>query len=351
MLYTLFAQLNGMTLNVPADRIVAMRVPGALVDEVAARVAAVPGVAATTVSSGMLGRGARERVETADSTPGVISRLPVGEGFLDTLGLALLRGRTFDRAEIAAHAAVGILTESGERQLAPHGNAVGLRVRTARHGEVIVVGVCRDPIDYGAMARLDGNAGELYVPFEPSVAGDAVVLARTSGDARGTLRAIAAAAQLPRGARPARPAVLDDEFQERLRITGGTRAVVRILLAFAVLTLLLAAVGVFAVVSQSVAQRTREFGIRLAIGATARGVLGMVLAREARLTGLAVGVGLAFAMGLTRALFVELTRLGAIVPSFWVGALLLSGSVAALAVALATVRILRLEPGEVLRRT
>jgi ABC-type antimicrobial peptide transport system permease subunit len=76
----------------------------------------------------------------------------------------------------------------------------------------------------------------------------------------------------------------------------------------------------------------------------------MVLAREAKLIAIAIAVGLAFTMALTRALFAELARLNAVVPSMWLGALALSGSVAAIAVALATYRIVRLEPAAVLRR-
>ena len=126
--------------------------------------------------------------------------------------------------------------------------------------------------------------------------------------------------------------------------------VARLMGAFSLLSLLLAASGVFAVTSQSVAQRTREFGVRLALGAAPRRVLGMVLAREAKLIAIAIAVGLAFTMALTRALFVELARLSAMVPSMWLGALALSGGIAALAVMLGTYRIVRLEPSVVLRR-
>jgi ABC-type antimicrobial peptide transport system permease subunit len=126
--------------------------------------------------------------------------------------------------------------------------------------------------------------------------------------------------------------------------------VVNVLGVFSVLTLLLAASGVYAVISQSVAQRTREFGVRMAIGATPQKVLGMVLARETKLIGLGIAVGLAFTLGLTRMLFAELIRLNAIVPSRWLAALLLSMAVAGMAVAFATYRIVRLEPAAVLRR-
>ena len=132
---------------------------------------------------------------------------------------------------------------------------------------------------------------------------------------------------------------------------AGAVLITRLLGAFSILTLLLAASGVFAVVSQSVAQRTREFGIRMALGAAPRRVLGMVLARETKLIAMAVGTGTIFSMALTRSLFVELTTVNAIVPATWIAALVLSGGVAAIAVALATCRVVSLDPSVVLRRT
>jgi len=214
-----------------------------------------------------------------------------------------------------------------------------------------VIGVCRDAVDYGALSKAGTYApSDVYVPYEPSATSpDAVVLARFPTDPHAALRAMAAAAQTPPGAKPARPVVISDDFRER-GSPDGAMVVMKILGSFAILTLMLAASGVFAVISQSVAQRTREFGIRMAIGATPRRVLGMVLARETKLIGIAIAVGLVFTMALTRAMFVELVRLSAIVPSMWIAALALSGGVAAVAVAFATYRIVRLEPSVVLRR-
>jgi ABC-type antimicrobial peptide transport system permease subunit len=118
-----------------------------------------------------------------------------------------------------------------------------------------------------------------------------------------------------------------------------------------VLSLLLAGSGIFAVISQSVAQRTREFGIRMAVGATPRGVLALVLGRETRLIGAGIGCGVVFTIGLTRVFFVQLTTLAVQVPALLTGTLLFSALVAATAVAFATWRIVRLEPAAVLRRT
>ena len=200
----------------------------------------------------------------------MISRVPVGEGFFDTLGVPLRAAAARSTpAELHGRAGVAVLTESGARQLAPDGNAIGLRLKTAAHGELLIIGICRDPIDYGALAWVDRSAAEIYVPYEPSATvREAVVLARVAGDPHAALRAIAAAANAPAGTRPPRPVVLSDDFKQRTEGLGGAMMVMRILGSFAILTLLLAASGVFAVISQSVAQRTREFGIRLAIGAT-----------------------------------------------------------------------------------
>jgi putative ABC transport system permease protein len=350
MLYTFFAQYNAVTPGFPADHVVAMRVPAATGRDVAVRVAAVPGVARAAVASGMLGGGTREGMGADDGRTIVISRVPVGEGVLETLGIPILRGRSFDADELRRRAGVAVLSESAARQLAPAGNAVGRRMRTSAHGDVVVIGVSRDAIDYGALGAVGGYAPDVYVPYEPPAsAREAVVLARLSGDPHAALRAIADAAQAAPGTRPARPIVLSDDFEHRA--PGDAMAATKILAAFSMLTLLLAASGVFAVISQSVAQRRRELAVRLAIGATRSRVLGMVLAREAKLIGAAVATGGVFTMLATRALFEELARLSAILPSMWVGALAVSGTVAAAAVALATWKIVRLAPAEVLRRT
>jgi putative ABC transport system permease protein len=349
MLYTLFAQLNAVKLGFPADRVVAMRVPAARVADVAARVGGIPGVARVTISSGMLGGGAREQIESG-ARPVVISRIPVGAAFFETLGVSMIRGRSFDAAEVNGHAAVAVLTETSARQIAGDREPIGLQLRLAQRGEVVIIGVCRDPIDSGALTGIDGLGLEMYVPYEPSpTSRDAVVLARMAGDPHAALRAVAAAAQTPAGTAPPRPMVLADEFRQNYGASGAMVAA-RVLGSFAILTLLLAASGVFAVMSQSVVQRTREFGIRMAIGATPSRVLGLVLAREGKLIAAAVMTGVVFTMLATQALFSELVSLTTIVPSMWIEALMLSAGVAALAVAFATYRIVRLAPADVLRR-
>jgi putative ABC transport system permease protein len=348
MIFTLFAQLRAIVFSFPANRVVAMRVDASDAEAVASRVAAVPGVMRAAISTGMLG-GARVRVDAEGTGAAVMSRLPVGADFLQTLGVPLIRGRSFDAAEQREMAGVVILSESAARELAPGRDPLGLRLRFSGRGPILVViGVCRDAIDYGALAKAGAFApAEIYVPYEPG-GSESVVLARLSSDPHAALRAIAAAAQTPAGTRPVRPVILSEDINSRR--ADGSAAVTPVLGTFAILTLMLAASGVFAVVSQSVAQRTREFGIRLAVGASPAHVMRMVLARETKLIGAAIACGVIFALALTHALFTELTTLNAIVPARGISALLLSAGVAALAVALATRRIVRLEPSAVLRR-
>ena len=114
--------------------------------------------------------------------------------------------------------------------------------------------------------------------------------------------------------------------------------------------LLLAATGVFGVVSQSVAQRTNEFGLRMALGATPTQVVGMVLAREARLIVAATVTGAGATLIVTTVAFADLVTISGTDPWLWTVIVGLCGGVAATAVTLATYRILRLDPWVVLRR-
>lgn len=353
MLFNLFGALQSVKPAFPADRIVTMRVRAADLDAVAARVAAIPGVERVTISSGVLGaRGgaAAVRVRADGGRPVAMSRVPVGAGFFETLGLPLLRGRSFDESELRGRAAVAVLTESAARALAGSGDALGMKVRLDGHTSSVaeVIGISRDAIDYGALSRVGLIPPTVFVPYEGGSAQEPVVLARMNTDPRGSLRAIAAAADAPTGTRRPMPGVVGDEmtFGEgrgplEARIVGG----------FALIALLLAGTGVFGAVSQSVAQRTREFGIRLALGATPREVLGLVMAREMRLIAAALGSGAVFTFCMTRMVFAELAALSATAPSVWMALVGLCGGTAILAVALAAYRIVRLDPSVVLRRT
>ena len=119
---------------------------------------------------------------------------------------------------------------------------------------------------------------------------------------------------------------------------------------FGLIALGLAASGIFAVLSQSVSQRTLEFGVRMAMGATPRDVLLMVIRREAKLIVAALVTGAAGTVLVTRAVFAELVTISGQDVRLWIAVLILCGGFAAAAAALATQRIVRLDPWAVLRR-
>ena len=352
MLFSLFTAFQSVKPTFPADHIVTMRVPAGDVEAIAARVGAIPGVASVTVSSGLLGRrggAAGVRVRAGEGRAVAMSRVPVGAAFFDTLGLPLLRGRAFDADEQRGQAAVVVLTESGARALAPSGEVLGMRVRLEGHttSTAVVIGVSRDAIDYGPLSRTGLIPPAVFVPYEAASA-QSLVLARVSIDAHSALRAIALAAHTPAGQPRPDPGVLGDETG--FSLDPGTVLLMRVLGGLTLIALLLAATGIFGVISHSMAQRTREFAIRMAMGGTPRTVLGPVLAREAKLIAAALVCGAVFTVGLTGVLFAELLTIGAAAASVWTALPGVCGGIAAIAVVLATRRIVRLEPSVILRR-
>lgn len=352
MLFTLFDAIQFVRPTFPADRVVTMRVPAPDLDSIAARVAVVPGVERVAVASGTgRGSGSAVRVGTDDGRAVLMSRVPVGDGFLETLGVAIVRGRSFDAADVRGRADVAVISESAARTLAPSSDAIGMRIRTTgtSSSTLVVIGVCRDAIDYGSLSRVGLVPPEMYVPYEAPTTGEAVLYARVRTDAHALLRPIAGTVATAAGAHRPQPAVMADQAQ--FGEPGARMVVVRVFGGFAIVALLLAASGVFGVISQSVSQRTREFGIRMALGATPYGVLRLVLARETKLIAAAIGSGAAVTFGLTRVLFAELAALSATAPSIWIAVMALGGGVAAVACGLATWRIVRLDPAGVLRRT
>ena len=353
MLFDLFGAMQRVRPAFDAQHVVAMRVPAADLEAIVTRVSAIPGVSAVTAAAGMIGgRGGPTAViaRADEGQPTAMSRVPVADRFLETLGLPVVRGRTFLTRELANRTAVTVISESAARALFPDRDPIGRRVQLAGHTSTsaIVVGICRDAVDYGALARAGLVPPDVYVPYDHTTL-ESVVLARVSSDAQAFVGAIAAAAQAPAGRVRPRPVVLADE--PAFGDPGASLVRVRMLGGFALMTLLLAATGVFGVVGHSVAQRRREFGVRRALGATPRDLLALVAAREAKLIGAALLIGAGVSLALTRALFPELARLSTMAPGVWLALVGLCGGTAAIAGLLATWRIAGVDPSAVLRRT
>jgi ABC-type antimicrobial peptide transport system permease subunit len=123
-----------------------------------------------------------------------------------------------------------------------------------------------------------------------------------------------------------------------------------LLTAFAALALSLAAVGIYGVVHYAVAERTREIGVRLALGATRRDVLGLVIGQGLRMPAIGIGVGLAASIGLTRIISHLLFDVGATDPSTFAAVGLVLASVAAVACYFPARRATRVDPVRALRQ-
>ena len=347
MIFALFGELRGATPLFPAEQVVSVDVRSADVRTVREQVLAVPGVTGVTIASVMPGstivRSRAAKIETDAGAGALVSRIPADASLFDTLGVPVLRGRSFASTEVGTAAGVVVLSEGAARAIAPNGDALGMRVRITERttATAIVIGVSRDVVNYGALSRAGLVPPEVYVPYEPPPAGDAVLLARVAGNPHAVIRAIASAALLPSDVRRLQPRIVSENL--KLGNAGGG-IVMSMFGMFSLVALLLAASGVFGVISQSVAQRTREFGIRMALGAAPPRVLAMVLARESKLIVAALATGAAITVGLTDSMFAELAALSIVRPALWFEVTALCGGLAALAVFLATRRILRLAP-------
>jgi predicted permease len=279
----------------------------------------------------------------------------VGAGFFDTLGLPLVRGRGFTDADRPGTTRVAVVNETFARRYWPGQDPIGRRLSTSGpEGPFLeVVGVARDA-KYGTLG--EDPRPFFYVAFAQDFAfvrsmGEfvpATVLLRTAG---GDPRAQAAAVrQLVQDldplvtVSPARP-LSDLVGLSTLpsRVAGAT------LLAFGALGLGLSALGLSGVVAQSVAQRTREFGVRLAIGAGRGQIVRLALAEGLHLVAIGLSIGLALGLALARLAASLLFGLSTVDPVTFVGAPALLLCVAAGAAWVPARRASRVDPVACLR--
>jgi putative ABC transport system permease protein len=208
--------------------------------------------------------------------------------------IPLLGGRFFSASDTRAREPVVILNEAAAARYFPHDNPVGQMVRIS--GNRTVVGVVGN-------VRHDGPEGawrtQAYVPITQGAVGGATLVVRTTPDARGVAAAVREAvwSEFPdtRIATQVEASTLGDYLDG---LVAQRRFNMLILTAFGLLGLVIAAAGIYGVLSYSVARRTREIGVRMALGAQPLGILVSVVRRAALYLACGVALGAAAAWGL-----------------------------------------------------
>jgi len=224
----------------------------------------------------------------------------VSTRYFDVLRVPMLSGRAFTAGDQKSSEPVAIVSESMARKFWPAGDAIGSRVRAGNGPWMRVVGVCGDLVhdwfDYSRWAENgNGRVPTLYRPIAQAPT-DAIVFAvRTAGDPLGVTAPVRATiARVD----PTQPVFEMMTLRQVLRDrTISLQYIASVMSAFAALALLLALLGIYAVMTVLVTQRVREIGVRIALGATARDVARLTMSQAARLTtaGVAIGMLLAFA--------------------------------------------------------
>ena len=277
----------------------------------------------------------------------------VSAGYFRALGIDLVRGRSFTDHDTAATAPVCMVNEEFARRHLGHREPIGALVSVQsmdlKGGPTPVV---REVV--GVIRQVAEQPGEkqrpleIYVPIAQNPWFSASLALRTAGDPMALLPAVnAAIARVDKDQPVTRVRTMEEVAAES---TSRPRFRAELVGLFAVLALVLAVVGVFGVLAFSVRQRRREFGIRMALGARAADVVGLVLGDAAKMTAAGVVIGLAGAAALTRLLgelLFGVTPLDA--PTFVATAGVLAAS-ALSACAVLAIRAARVEPAAALRQ-
>jgi len=266
----------------------------------------------------------------------------VSHTYFRTLDLPIVAGRAFTAEDRADASPVCIVSEGFVRRYLQGRNPLGIRLRVNTNRDAApreIVGVARQ-----VKERPDETQEliQIYVPNQQVPHTEAYLLVRTAGEAEAQTadirRAIARVdKQLAIGT------VVTLEGIAR-QATGRHRFRAMLVLTFAALALVLAMVGVFGVLAYSVQQRVREFGIRIALGASTRQVLGLVLGGAARVVGVGALIGLIAAAALSRSISAFLYGVEPLDPLTFGSVAIVLAVTAALASAAPALRAARVDP-------
>jgi putative ABC transport system permease protein len=270
----------------------------------------------------------------------------VSTDYFEIMRIPLKRGRLFTEQDTATTPRVALINETCARAQFPHVNPVGKHVQLGHSPWMTIVGVVGDVRQDGIDRPVDL---QVYMPInQEAIIGYYRLMARTVGDPMRMERAIRKVFEtVDLGSPVYHVKPLEAYYSERLANRRFALALLGLLGALAVG---LAAVGIYGVISYSVARRAREIGIRIALGATRRDVLTLILRQSVPVIGTGLGIGLAGSLLLARLLATLLFEVAPTDPATSLAVAILLCSVALGAAALPAHRAATIDPMLALRR-
>jgi putative ABC transport system permease protein len=347
-----------MTVNLPPAKYDLPSKSRLFFDRVLDELRSVPGVESFGTTAPLLGGW-----QTGFTVEGQPEPLPGQGSFTDitrvspeyfrTMGVRLLRGRYFSERDREDQEPVCIVDETMAKTYWPGDDPLGKRIRLGGGHDkdapwMSVVGVVAHVKNYGVDQE---SRVETYVPYTQNPVGFGIIVVRTVGDPAAVTAAIRRAVQAVDkdvpvfSVRALAEIVSDGRAEKRLaaQLLGG----------FAALALMLSAIGIYGVMSQTVSQQAVEIGIRLALGAQRRDILKLVVGEGMALASIGVGLGLllafSLAFGLASALHAVLFHVSRTDPPTYTFVPLLLTAVALLACYIPARRALRVDPMRALR--
>jgi predicted permease len=349
-----FRAENLLTMNLQLSQYKDPRQRAGLTRQVLERIGRLPGVQVAGAGTGLPPQTAQratgfEVQGLADLTPDERSAfyIAVTPGYFGALGTPLVQGRTFDDRDSDGAAKVVIVNESLARRLFPGDDALGRQLKLVNPEQDAdwrtIVGVVGD-VRYSGLDDPGGAA--VYTPFAQTPFPWAYLMVRTGGTPVGPAAIQGAISAVGGDLTVARIVPMEQLVDESVAQPRFSALLISI---FGGLALVLAAVGIYGVVSYSVAQRTREIGIRIALGARRADVLRLVVGQGMILTLTGIAIGIAGAAAVTRLLADLLFEVSPTDPGTFLAIAVLLAGVAFFSSYVPARRAARVDPLEAIR--
>jgi putative ABC transport system permease protein len=320
------------------------------------RLSALPGVESASSTSFLPGSGRWNSTEfqiegRPAPPPGqehVSSFQNVGADYFRTVRIPVIKGREFSADDVDGTPPVAVISETLARRYFPNEDPLGHRVKVGAADSAgpwyTIVGVAGDVQRFMLDREIQPM---LYVPNQQFTDREAYVVVRASGAPMAALPAVRA-----------QIAALDNklplyEIKSHERVIAdrmaGLRLIAALMVMFGALALVLASVGVYGVMAYAVSQRTREIGVRVALGARPQDVLRLIVGQSLKLAAIGLAIGLPVALAIGRVMAGALFGVVALEPMTFVGFTLLLTGMALLAAYLPARRAMRVDPMLALR--